>query len=34
MVDCSGSLLKVDLGYWEDYKSTFYSAQLKDIKWK
>lgn len=34
MVECSGSLLKVDLGSWEDYKNRLYSAQFKDIKRK
>lgn len=34
MVECSGSLVNVDLGSWEDYKNHLYSAQFKDIKKK
>lgn len=34
MVECSGSLVKVDLGSWEDYKNRLYSAQFKYIKKK
>lgn len=34
MVECSGSLVNVDLGSWEDYKNHLYSAEFKDIKKK
>lgn len=34
MVECSGSLVNVDLGSWEDYKNHLYSAQFQDIKKK